>query len=110
MLLYVVRSQVDRLISTGFVLKDTDGRALALTSIEPIVAHKPLRLLDDGHEVLAYPAVDLCTVLRIKVIVANDGEHNTLLSWNFRLQLYFCAKRYVRRPLVSTPNRRIPRA
>src|SRR6266545_204882 len=77
MLLYVVRSQAHRLISTGFVLKDADGRALALTSIEPIVAHKPLRLLDDGHEVLTYPAVDLCTVLRIKVIVANDGEHNT---------------------------------
>src|SRR5277367_6525901 len=75
MLLYVVRSQMHRLISTGFVVKDAYGRPLALTSIEPIVAHKPLRLLDDGHEVLAYPAVDPCTVLRIKVVVANDGEH-----------------------------------
>jgi len=77
MLLYVVRSQAHRLISTGFVLKDADGRALALTSIKPIVAYKPLRLLNDWHEVLAYSAVDLCTVLRIKVVVANDGKHNT---------------------------------
>src|SRR5205814_6472616 len=76
MLLDVVRSQVHRFISTGFVPKDTDGRGLALTSIEPIVAHKPLRLLNDGHELLAYAAVDLCTVLRIKMVAANNGEHN----------------------------------
>jgi len=41
MLFYIVRSQVHRLISTGLVPKDADGRALALTSIEPIVAHNP---------------------------------------------------------------------
>jgi hypothetical protein len=29
-----------------------------------------------------------------------------LLNWNFRLQLYLYAKRYVRRLLVSIPNRR----
>src|SRR4029453_14472347 len=77
MLLYVVRSQAHRLINTGFVLKDADGCALARTSIKPIVAHKPLRLLNHRHEVLTYSAVDLCTVLRIKVVVANDSKHNT---------------------------------
>src|SRR5882724_645975 len=76
MRLYVIRSEAHRLISSGFVLKDADGRALALTSIKPIVAHKSLRLLDDGHELLAYSAVDLSTVLRIKMVVANNGEHN----------------------------------
>src|SRR5439155_14281362 len=76
MRLYLIRSQAHRLISSGFVLKDADGRALALTSIKPIVAHKSLRLLDDWDEVLAYSAVDFCTVLRIKVVVANDGKHN----------------------------------
>src|SRR5437899_969664 len=29
-------------------------------------------------------------------------QQSLALIWNFRLQLYFCAKRYVRRPLVST--------
>src|SRR6266581_5257613 len=105
MLLDVVRSQVHRLISTGFVLKDADGRALACTSIEPIVAHKPLRLLDDGHEVLAYPAVDLCTVLRIKVVVANDSEHDTSPYLEFPIcNSIFTQKRYVRRCLLSTSN------
>src|SRR4030095_8504540 len=76
-----------RLISTSFVLKHADGRALALASIKPIVAHKALRLLNDWHELLAYPAIDLCTVLWIKVIVTNNGEHDALLSLNFRFQL-----------------------
>ena len=74
MRLYVIRSEAHRLISSGFVLKDADGRALALTGIEPIVAHKALRLLNDGHELLAYAAVDLSTVLRIKVVMTNHGE------------------------------------
>src|SRR4029077_20792468 len=77
MLFYIVCSQLHRLVSTGLVLKDADGRALAFTSIKPIVAHKSLGLFDDGHELLAYSAVDLCTVLRIKVVMANDGEHNS---------------------------------
>src|SRR5213592_4303214 len=80
MRLYVIRSEAHRLISSGFVLKDADGRALALTSIKPIVAHKALRLLDDGHELLGYSAVDLSTVLRIKVVMANNGKHN-ISSW-----------------------------
>ncbi len=71
MRLYVIRSQAHRLISSGFVLKDADGGALALTGIKPVVAHKSLRLLDDWDEVLANSAVDLCTVLRVKVVVAN---------------------------------------
>src|SRR5947207_14277803 len=73
-----------RLISTSFVLKHADGRAFAPTSIKPIVAYKSLRLLNDWHELLAYSAVDLCTVLWIKVIVTNNGEHDHLLSLNFR--------------------------
>jgi hypothetical protein len=65
-----------RLISTSFVLKHADGRALALASIKPIVAHKALRLLNHWHELLAYLAIDLCAVLWIKVIVANNGEYD----------------------------------
>src|SRR5207253_1819778 len=37
MLVYVVRCQAHRLIGTSFVLKDAKGRALALTSVQPIV-------------------------------------------------------------------------
>jgi hypothetical protein len=40
MSLYVIRSQVHLLIGTGLVPKDADGCALALTSVESIVAHK----------------------------------------------------------------------
>ena len=77
MRLYVIRSQAHRLISTGLVPKDADGGALALTSIKPIVAYKSLGLLDDGHELFAYSAVDFRTVLWIKVVVANHGKNNT---------------------------------
>src|SRR6476646_11302763 len=42
MLLYVVGSQMHRLISTSLVLKHADGRALAIASIKPIITHKPL--------------------------------------------------------------------
>src|SRR5882724_445806 len=106
MRLYVIRSEAHRLISTGFVLKDADGRALAFTSIKPIVAHKPLRLLNDWHEVLAYPAVDLCTVLWVKVVVTNDGEHDASPYLEFPISTLFLRKRYVRGPFVSSSNRR----
>src|SRR6266540_3269865 len=72
-----------RLISTRFILKHADGRALALTSIKPIVTDKPLRTLNDWYEFLAYPAVNLCTVLWIKMIMTNDGEHDASPSLNF---------------------------
>jgi hypothetical protein len=47
------------LIGTGFVPKEADGRALALTSVEPIVAYKALVLLNNRHELLGYATVDL---------------------------------------------------
>src|SRR5437762_1516949 len=87
MLLYVVRSQMHRFISTSFVLKDAEGRALAVASIKPIVTHKPLRTFNDWYEFLAYPAVNLCTVLWIKVIMTNNGEHDAFLRLPFRFQL-----------------------
>jgi len=89
MLFYVVRSQMHRLISTRFILKHADGRALALTSIKPIVVHKSLLLLNYWHELLTYPAVDLCTVLWIKVIVTNDSEHDASASLNFPISTLF---------------------
>src|SRR5271170_5872039 len=76
-----------RLISASFVIKYADGRALALPRVKPIVTHKPLRLLDDWHEVLVYPAVDLCTVLWIKVVVTNDSEHDASPWLDFRFRL-----------------------
>src|SRR5437667_11912006 len=76
MLLYVLRSQTHRLISTSLVLKHAHGRTLAFASIKPVVTHKPLRMLNDWHEFLAYPAVNLCTVLWIKVIMTNNGKHD----------------------------------
>src|SRR5215472_11116462 len=76
MLLYVVRSETDRLISTSLVLKHTDGRALAVTGIKPIVTHKPIRILNDWYEFLAYLAVNLCTVLWIEVMMTNNSEHD----------------------------------
>src|SRR5439155_25617612 len=82
MLFYVVRSQTHRLISTSFVLKHAEGRALAVASIKPIVTHKTLRTLNDWHKFLAYPAVDLCTVLWIEVIMTNNGEHDAAPSFN----------------------------
>src|SRR5437762_3526835 len=89
MLFYVLLSETHRLISTGFVLKHAEGRALALTSIKPIVAHKSLRLLNDWHELLAYSAVDLCTVLWIKVIMTNDSEHDASPFLNFPISILF---------------------
>src|SRR5205085_11620728 len=73
-----------RLISASLVLKHADGRALAVASIKPIVTHKPFRILNDWYEFLAYPAVNLCTVLWIKVIMTNDGEHDASPSLTFR--------------------------
>ena len=65
MRLYVIRGQVHSLIGTGLVPKDADGCALALASVEAIVAHKALGLLNDRHELLEYATVDLSTVLRV---------------------------------------------
>jgi hypothetical protein len=55
-----------RLISTSFVLKHAEGRAFAVASIKPIITHKPLRILNDWYEILAYAAINLCTILWIK--------------------------------------------
>src|SRR5262249_55656167 len=63
--------------------------ALALSSIKPIVTHKPLRTLNDWYEFLAYPAVNLCTVLWIKVIMTNDGEHDASPSFNVPVSTLF---------------------
>src|SRR5206468_7017457 len=76
-----------RLISTSLVLKHADGRALAVASIKPIVTHKPLRILNDWYEFLAYLAVNLCTVLWIKVIMTNNGEHDACPSFNFAVSI-----------------------
>src|SRR4030095_13939933 len=89
MLFYVVRSQTHRLISTSLVLKHAEGRALAVAGIKPIVTHKPLRILNDWYEFLTYPAVNLCTVLWIKVIMTNDGEHDASPSVNFPISTLF---------------------
>src|SRR5947208_13593827 len=89
MLSYVVRSQMHRLISASLVLKHADGRALAVASIKPIVTHKPLCTLNDWHEFLAYPAVNLCTVLWIKVIMTNNGEHDASPSFNVPISILF---------------------
>src|SRR6476661_945464 len=58
MLFYVIRGQMHRLISTSFVLKHADRRALAVASIKPIVTHKPLGTLNDWHEFFAYLTVN----------------------------------------------------
>ena len=50
MLFYIVRSQMHGLISTVLVPKASDGGSLALTSMEPIVACKSHRLINDGHK------------------------------------------------------------
>src|SRR5436190_9779256 len=78
-----------RLISTSLILKDADGRALAVASIKPIVTHKPLCILNDWHEFLAYPAVNLCTVPWIKVIMTNDGEHDASPWFNVPISTLF---------------------
>src|SRR4029453_15803532 len=90
MLFYVVSSQTHRLISTSLVLKHAEGRALAVASIKPIVTHKPLRILNDWHEFLAYPAVNLCTLLWIKVIMTNNSKHDASPSLNFPISTFFC--------------------
>src|SRR5258708_39643180 len=97
MLFYVVRSQTHRLISTSLVLKHADGRALAVASIKPIVTHKPLRILNDRYEFLAYLAVNLCAVIWIKVIMANDGEHDASPLLNFPVSTLFWEDDSVRR-------------
>src|ERR1043166_9159291 len=89
MLFYVLRSQAHRLISASLVLKHADGRALAVTSIKPIVTHEPLRILNEWYELLAYPTVNLCTVLWIKVIKTNDGEHDASPLLNFPISTLF---------------------
>src|SRR6266496_2697831 len=103
MLFYVVRSQMHRLISTSPVLKHADGRALAVASIKPIVTHKPLRILNDWYEFLAYLAVNFCTVLWIKVIMANNGEHDASPSFNFPVSILFREDDSVR-PLSCQPR------
>src|SRR6266496_1309904 len=55
-----------------------------------------------GTNLVAYAAVDLSTVLWIKMVVANDGEHILLPCWNFRFETLCLRKRYVRRCFVST--------
>src|SRR2546430_1317767 len=97
MLLYVVRSQMHRFISASLVLKHADGRALAVTGIKPIVTHKPLRILNDWYEFLAYPAVNFCTVLWIKMIMTNNGEHHASPSINFPISTLFWEDDSVRR-------------
>src|SRR5207248_5702677 len=86
-----------RLISTSLVLKHADGRALAITSIKPIVTHKPLRILNDWYEFLAYTAVNLCTVLWIKVIMTNNGEHDASPWFNVPISTLFWKDDSVRR-------------
>src|SRR6266576_2356271 len=86
-----------RLISTSLVLKHADGRALAIASIKPIVTHKPFRTLNDWYEFLAYLAVNLCTVLWIKVIMTNNGEHDASPSLNFPISTLFRGDDSVRR-------------
>src|SRR6266702_5256897 len=76
--------------SAPTVLKHAGGRALAVAGIKPIVTHKPLRTLNDWYEFLAYPAVDLCTVLWIKVIMTNNGKHDASPSLNFPISTFFC--------------------
>ena len=89
MLPYIVRSQTHRLISTSLVLIHTKGRALTVASIKPIVTHKPLRILNDWYKFLAYPAVNLCTVLWIKVIMTNNGKHDASFSFNVPISTLF---------------------
>src|SRR5438046_1731196 len=57
-LFYIVRSQTHRLVSTSFVLKYAEGRALTFASIKPIVTHESLRIFDDWYKLLAYPAIN----------------------------------------------------
>lgn len=80
MILDEIRRQMDQLISAGFVLEHADGRALTFARIKPIIAYEPLRLLYDGHELLAHHFVDLCTVPRFKMVVTNNCEYVSLLA------------------------------
>src|SRR4029453_108654 len=76
-------------IHPSFFLKPAGGRPLAIASIKPVVTHKPLRILYDWYEFLAYPAVNFCTVLWIKVIMTNDGEHDASPSFNVPISTLF---------------------
>src|SRR5262245_9557791 len=97
MLFYIVRSQTHRLISTSLVLVHAEGRALALASIKPIVTDKPLRILNDWYELLTYPAVNLCIVSWIKVIMTNNGEHDASPLLKFPISSSFFEDDSIRR-------------
>jgi hypothetical protein len=45
--------------------------------------------LDWAFEFLAYPAVNFCTVLWIKVIMTNDSEHDSSPSFNVPISILF---------------------
>src|SRR6476660_1999047 len=81
-----------RLISTSFILKHADGRALAVASIKPIVTHKPFRILNDWHEFFAYLTVNLFTILWIKMIMTNNGEHDASPLLNFLISTLFAER------------------
>src|SRR5262245_14950703 len=95
MLFYVVGSQAHGLISPSFVLEHAEGSALAVTCIKPIVTHKSLRLLNDWHELLAYQAVDLCTVFWIKVIMTNYCKHDASPSFSVPISTSLLGRRSV---------------
>src|SRR5438552_9919943 len=90
--------------SAPTVLKHAGGRALAVAGIKSIVTHKPLRTLNDWYEFLAYPAVDLCTVLWIKVIMTNNGKHDVSPSLNFPISTFFCLSRQARIGHANSKN------
>ena len=63
---YIVRRQQYRMVSARFVLEDTDRCPFAHASVEPIVSHESFHLFDNGHETLAYLAIDLRAILQVK--------------------------------------------
>jgi hypothetical protein len=83
----VVRGQKDRLISTSFILEDADRCRLTFAGIQPVVAHKPIGLLYERHKILSHHFVDLCTVLRFEMVVANDCKHTCSPSCIARLKV-----------------------
>src|SRR5262245_22895302 len=102
MLFYVVRSQTHRLISTSLVLIHAEGRALAVANIKPIVTDKHLHPLNERYELLTYPAVNLCTVSWIKVIMTNDSKHDASPLLKFSISSFFFEDGSVRRPSCQT--------
>src|SRR5215469_3727167 len=76
---YVVRSQADGLVGSGLVLKDADRGPFALAGVKPVVPHESFCLFDERHEALAHLAVNLCAILRIEMVVANNCNHEGLL-------------------------------